>query len=95
MTPGQALGLARGAARWRQLRYADPHAYERMQERGVSRRDVAEAIMTSTAVQRDSQRLGRFCLVGGTDHSGDPLDVVIAVNGSVVTVVTVLGGTDP
>jgi hypothetical protein len=95
MTPGQALGLARGAARWRQLRYADPHAYERMQERDVSRRDVAEAIMTSTSVLPDPARVGRFRLVGGTDHSGDPLDVVIAVDGRVVTVVTVLEGTDP
>jgi hypothetical protein len=62
-----------------------------MRERGATQNDVAVAIMTSTAVLPDPQRLGRFRLIGGTDVAGDVLDLVIAIDGHVVTVVTVLG----
>jgi hypothetical protein len=91
MSPAEALDLVRGAARVRQLRFADPHAYERMQERGATESDVAEAVKTATSAEPGTDRPNRWRLSGGSDLDGDPLDVVVAVQGNTVTVVTLIG----
>lgn len=91
MTPAEALDFARGAARFRQLRFADPHAYERMQERRATQRDVGQAIITATQAAPSADRPNRFRLSGGCDLDGDALDVVVAIDGNTVTVVTIIG----
>jgi hypothetical protein len=91
MKPTEALEFARGAARFRQLRFAKPHAVERMQERGATQEDVSEAILTAKQVTPSKQHRNRWQLTGGCDLDGEPLDVVFAVDGNVVTVVTLFG----
>jgi hypothetical protein len=91
VTPGEALGFARGAARWRQLRYAEPHASERMRQRQAPKPDVAHAVMTSTAIHPDRRRLHRFRLSGGTDRQGEPLSVIVDIRRNIVVVVTIIG----
>ena len=83
--------MARAAARLRQLRFADPHAYERMQERGATQSDVAEAIRTATSAEPSADGPNRWRVRGGSDWDGDPLSVVIAIDGNMVTVITLIG----
>lgn len=62
-----------------------------MQERGATQDDVGEAVMTAKQAQPSPDHANRWRLRGGCDLDGDPLDVVIAVDGNVVTVITLMG----
>ena len=62
-----------------------------MQERGATQEDVGEAVKTASAALPDQERINRWQLIGGRDLDGDELNVVIAVDGNTVTVVTIMG----
>jgi hypothetical protein len=63
------------------------HALERMEERGARRGDVLEAIRTARKATR--QESGRW-RVDGVDLDGDDLGVIVALDGTVVAIITVI-----
>lgn len=63
-----------------------------MQERNATQSDVAEAIRTAATAEPSADGPSRWRLLGGSDWEGDPLNVVIAIDGNMVTVITLIGG---
>ena len=63
------------------------HALDRMQERNATRGDVRSALTSATLATFQSDN-GRWKITGGTDRSGDALDMaVVFENGLVVVTV--------
>jgi DNA-binding transcriptional regulator YiaG len=63
------------------------HALDRMQERNATRGDVRSALSSASLATFQSDN-GRWKVTGGTDRSGDALDMaVVFENGLVVITV--------
>lgn len=65
----------------------EAHALERMAERGARRSDVLEAIRSARTAKRQDK--GRW-RVDGVDLDGDDLSVIVALDGTVVAIITVM-----
>ena len=89
MDASQALELAKGAARVRQLRFVGPHVTGRMSERQATRDDVVEAVRTASSAAVSDDGPGRWVIKGGADLDGDELSVVVRIDGNCVWVVTI------
>jgi hypothetical protein len=87
VTPQEALALAQGAARLGQVRLTE-HARERALERGVQRCDLESAVRTSMSAVWSAEH-GSWRLSGGVDLDGEALAVAVAIDGTVVKVITV------
>lgn len=74
MDAAEALGLIQSADQWD---WRD-HALKRMNERDASRADVKHAVRTATACEASTTNPGAW-VVTGTDRTGDPLRVSIAI----------------
>jgi|GEM_PF-1621737 len=84
MTAGAVLKRVRQAARTRQY-YVSNHAWDRMNERGVTLRDVQSAMASATsAAWHETEETWR--VNGGTDLEGDPLVLCVVVNWDVLLV---------
>lgn len=85
MTKGEALRRAAEIGRGNLFVILD-HAAERMSQRTVRRKDIANAL--STATEADEETETRWKFSGGVDLDGDPLGVVVAFewNTCIVTV---------
>jgi hypothetical protein len=62
------------------------HAYERMDERNATTRDVISALMTAT--KATAETTSKFKVTGGVDLDRDDLNIVVALenNALVVTI---------
>jgi hypothetical protein len=78
MTPSDALKEAARAGKYRQFEVSS-HAHKRMQERNVTRRDIALALASATSAAHQGGEKWR--LDGGVDDAGDALGVVIVFTG--------------
>jgi hypothetical protein len=83
MTPAEALRQIRGYAAAGRVVFSR-HAYERMDERGATVRDVIKACAMASRCKR-GERDGRW-KVTGKDLAGDDLSVVVAIEGGVIVV---------
>lgn len=82
MTPEEALKSIVRLSATRSVRYT-AHAHQRMNQRNVQRADVESALLfPSRCVPADP---GRW-KVTGPDADGDDLDVVVAIEDSVIVV---------
>lgn len=83
MKPDEALRRAALAGRLGRFEVSK-HAKERMEQRNVRRGDIADALVTA---KHATLEMGtRFRLDGGTDRDGDPLSLVVALEGDCVIV---------
>lgn len=83
MTPAEALRDVRGYAAAGRVRFSG-HAYERMDQRGATERDVIKACASATTC-RHAAEPGRW-KVTGPDLDGDDLTVVVVFDGLVMVV---------
>jgi hypothetical protein len=84
-----ALSAIKMAARLRQLKFTD-HALERMGLRGATRKDVREALLTSSLAEWSDYHEA-WLVSGGVDSELDELRVAVSVLHNGAVVVTVLG----
>jgi pentatricopeptide repeat protein len=83
VTPGEALDVIRGLARAGRVSYVR-HAIERMDERGVTRNDVDNALMkASSAVWQPRKETWKTF---GADLAGDDLVVAVAIDDGLLVV---------
>lgn len=86
MKPTEALAFAKGAARVRQVRWSG-HSRERATQRTVTAEDLREALLSAKkATWQPGERTWK--LEGGVDRDGEPLAVVVAIDGNAVRIVT-------
>jgi hypothetical protein len=87
MTAGEALSIVKGAATYRQYDVL-AHAMEQASARNVQATDLRNAMMTATGAEwSESEETWR--IQGGRDADGEPLAVVVTIEGNSVCVVTV------
>lgn len=87
MTDAQALEYVRGCAFANRYRFRT-HALERMEERGVSWRDVDRALVEANSCT--AQRFERWMVVG-PDLEGEALAVIVEIEDGLL-VITVYEG---
>ena len=85
-TPSEVLSIAFRAGQLRQYQVLWPHA--RMRERGVTDRCLDIALQTATDATYQPEN-DRWILKGGVDSEGDPLTLILKLNG--VLIITLLG----
>lgn len=61
------------------------HALDRMQERNVTRGDVRSALTSATLATFQPDN-GRWRITGGTDRSGDALDMAVVFENGIVVI---------
>lgn len=83
MTPAEALGVIRGLAGAGRVSYAR-HAFERMDERGVTRNDVDHALLHAAQCAWQPRR--ETWKVIGADLSGDELVMAVVVDDGLLIV---------
>lgn len=84
MNDTQALAEIQRLARLGRVRFTR-HAFERMDERGATLRDVVAALVSATAAVHQPDR-GTWRVEGGRDRVGDDLTVVVALEADVVVI---------
>ena len=84
MTAGEVLQRVVQAARSRQFSIKR-HAFDRMDQRGVTESDVRQAMMSATGAEWDSEK-ETWRLTGGTDLEAEGLIVCVAVDWNVAVV---------
>ena len=87
ISPQEALARARGAARFGRFAFTT-HAIDKMDERNVQAVDVRQAMRSATTATWNEDE-GTWLLKGGRDAGGVGLQVVVAIDGIDVRVVTV------
>lgn len=71
------------------IRFVAPHAYDRMDERGATKEDVRNALVTAHRVHRQTNpkwNADRWEVTGGVDLEGDVLRVIVEIEADVVVV---------
>lgn len=86
-TPSEVLSIAFRAGQLRQYQIQWPHARKRMAERGVTDRCLDIALQTATEATYQPNN-DRWKLKGGVDSEGEPLTLILKLNG--VLIITVL-----
>lgn len=61
------------------------HALDRMEERNVTRGDVRSAL-TSAILATFQPDSGRWRITGGTDRSGEALDIAVVLENGIVVI---------
>ena len=84
MTAREVLERVQQAARTRQYDVSN-HAWDRMNERGVTIQDVKSAMESATRATWDDAE-ETWKVSGGTDLDGDPLILCVVVNWNVLIV---------
>jgi hypothetical protein len=81
-TPAEVLSIALRAGQLRQYKVAR-HAYQRMDQRGVTRQCLERALRTAKSATYQPET-DRWKLEGGLDSDGDPLTLILKLNGVLV-----------